>query len=391
MDKSLADGKVRRGDVTINKYQDIPQKLASIILLSYNSRNDLEECIPSLTNQTYLNFEIIVVDNASTDSTPDFIRTEYPDIKLVETGSNLGYPAGNNIGFEHAKGDYIVILNPDTVVDPNWLLQLIKPLSENPDIAITTPKILLYGRPDKINTCGNSVHFTGLDFCRGLNEPSTSFSTIEEVGAISGCSFAIRRGVFKELGGFDPDFFLYLEDVDLSLRARIAGYRIMFVPESIVYHKFELSITPWKLFYLERNRYILQLGNYSLKMLILLSPVFFVSEIVTWGHSVLHGFSFMKNKFRAYWWILTNPGKIMKKRQEVQRYRRINDKEFIKYLDWRIPFEQAIRKGIMCYAAGKIFNSLFRIYYILLDAGLNHSFRLINFINVKIENINGLL
>jgi len=138
------------------------------------------------------------VDNASTDNTPEFIRAEFPDIKLVETGSNLGYPAGNNIGFEHAKGEYIVILNPDTVADPNWLLQLMKPLDENPDIAITTPKILLYDHKDKINTCGNSVHFTGLDFCRGLYEPSTSFSKNEEVGAISGCSFAIRKEVFKD-------------------------------------------------------------------------------------------------------------------------------------------------------------------------------------------------
>ncbi len=383
-------GEDREGD-DIKNIQGLYQKLASVVLLSYNSRHDIEECMSSLADQTYRNYEIIIVDNASSDKTPEFIRTEYPDIKLVETGSNTGYPAGNNIGFSHAKGDYIVVLNPDTIADSNWLAELIKPLEDHTEIALTTSKILIYDQRDRINTCANTVHYTGLDFCRGLNEPSASFSKNEEVGAISGCSFAIRKEVFAELGGFDPDFFLYLDDVDLSWRARLAGYRIMFAPASVVYHKFQFSIAPWKVFYLERNRYLMLLKNCSLRMLILLSPAFFVSEIVTWGHAVLHGFSYMNNKLKAYLWILTNPGKIMKKRQEVQRYRKINDMEFFKYLDWRIPFEQTIKKGMMHFAVDKIFNSFFRIYYKLLDVCLVYSSRIVDFVNIKIENKNGLL
>ena len=377
--------------VEISKSQNFSKKLASIILLSYNSSNDLKECIPSLTNQTYTNYEIIVVDNASTDNTPKFIRTEYPKIKLVETGLNLGYPAGNNIGVDNAKGDYIIILNPDTVADPNWLSQLIKPLEENPDIAFTTSKILLYDDHEKINTCANSVHYTGLDFCRGLYEPSTSFSKNEEVGAISGCSFAIRKEVFKELRGFDPDFFLYLEDVDLSWRARLAGYRIMFVPASIVYHKFRLSIAPWKEFYLERNRYLMLLKNCSFKMMILMSPALFVSEIVTWGHAIINGYSYMYNKLKAYCWILMNPGKIMKKRHDAQMNRRIKDKEFIRLLEWEIPFEQVIQNRFMSIAANKIFNSFFRIYYKLLDACLVDTGRFAKFLNFKTHSKNGLI
>lgn len=377
--------------VDINKSLNISKKLTSIILLSYNSKNDLKECIPSLTNQTYSNYEIIVVDNASTDNTPEFMRTEYPEIKLIENGSNLGYPGGNNIGVDNAKGDYIVILNPDTVADPNWLSQLIKPLEETPDIALTTSKILFYADHEKINTCANSTHFTGLDFCKGLNEPSTSFSTNEEVGAISGCSFAIRKEVFKELGGFDPDFFLYLEDVDLSWGARLAGYRIMFVPASIVYHKFRLSIAPWKEFYLERNRYLMLLKNCSLKMLILMSPALFVSEIVTWGHAVLNGYSYMYNKLKAYYWILTNSDKIMKKRHDAQKIRRINDKEFIRLLEWKIPFEQVIQNRILRFMANKIFNSFFWIYYKLMDACLLDLGRFAKFLNFKTHSKNGMI
>ncbi len=341
-------------------------KLTSIIILSYNSRKDLTECISSLIDQTYPDKEIIIVDNASTDGSPEFVRKSFPGIKLIETGSNLGYPAGNNAGASQAKGKYIIVVNPDTVADPQWLDELIRPLEENPEIALTTSKILMYGQRGRINTCANHSHFTGLDFCRGLHEPSSSFSYPQEVGAVSGCSFAIRREVFEELGGFDPDFFLYLEDIDLSWRARLAGYKILYVPSSIVHHKFRLSVAPWKEFYLERNRYLMLLKNYSLKMLILITPALFVTEIVTWGHAILNGFPYIHNKFRAYRWILANPGRILDKRREIQKNRRVSDKEFIQLLEWKIPFEQVIGNGFVSGLANVILNSFYKFYFIVL-------------------------
>lgn len=349
---------------------DTDDRLASIILLSYNSKDDLAECIPSLENQTYPNHEIIIVDNASTDNTPEFVRTDYPHIRFVETGSNRGYPAGNNIGFQHASGEYIVILNPDTVADPNWLAELIRPFKENPDIGLTTSKILMYDQQEKINTCGNSIHYTGLDFCRGLYEPSSSYSKPEEVGAISGCSFAIRREVFEQLGGFDLDFFLYLDDADLSWRARLMGHRILFVPKSVVYHKYKLSIAPWKEFYLERNRYLMLMKNCSSRMLVLMLPAILVTEIVTWGHAVLNDYQYVQNKLRAYWWVLTNPSKILNKRREVQNKRKIADREIIRLFDMKIPFEQVIGSRIFCWMGNVIFNTFYGIYFKLLYVGL---------------------
>lgn len=351
----------------MNENSNTDDKLASIILLSYNSKDDLVECIQSLEKQTYINYEIIIVDNASTDGTPEFIRNNYPHIRLIETGSNIGYPAGNNIGFKHTNGEYIVILNPDTVAEPKWLIELIKPFKDNMDIGLTTSRILIYGEKDVINTCGNSIHYTGLDFCRGLYEPSSSYSKPEEVGAISGCSFAIRREVFEQLGGFDPDFFLYLDDADLSWRARLMGHTIMFVPESVVYHKFQLSIAPWKEFYLERNRYLMLLKNCSSRMLVLMLPAILVTEIVTWGHAVLNGYQYVQNKLRAYWWVLTNPGKILDKRREVQNNRKIADREIMRLLDRKIPFEQVIGNRIMRRTGDVIFNTFYRIYFRLLD------------------------
>lgn len=339
-------------------------KLASIIILSYNSSEDLCEFIPSLECQTYQNYEIIVVDNASSDDTVNFVRTKYPEIKLIETGANLGYPGGNNIGFEHAKGEYIVVVNPDTVADPKWLEELIKPLEEDPTISVTTSKILIYYQKERINTCGNSTHYTGLDFCKGLNRLSDMYAKKEMVGAISGCSFAIRREMLEYIDGFDSDFFLYLEDADLSWRVRFAGGNILYVPTSIIYHKFKLSIAPWKEFYLERNRYLILLKNFEAKTLFLLLPALFVTEIVTMGHAVLNGPEYIMNKLKAYRWLIGNWNSVvLKKRRETLSKKKITDREFFDRIEWRIPFEQVIENRMLCVVADTIFNSFYNVYF----------------------------
>ncbi|BAI62000.1 putative glycosyltransferase [Methanocella paludicola SANAE] len=341
----------------------VNKKTVSIIILSYNSCQDLMECIPSILEQIGSDHEIIVVDNGSVDGTESFIKKNYSNIQFIENGSNLGYAAGNNIGFRHAKGEYIVVVNPDTIPGNNWLSALIAPLQMNPEIAITTSKILMHTDKHLINTCANHSHYTGLNFCRGLNQLSSSFKKPLEVGAISGCSFATRRKVIEELGGFDSNFFLYMEDDDLSWRARLAGYKIMFVPSSVIYHKYRLTIAPWKEYYLERNRYILLLKNYRLKTLFLLLPVLLVTEAITWGHAILNGLPYMQSKLRAYWWLISNLNLVIPERKEIQSYRKISDKELIKLLDWRIPFEQVIVNESIKNQVDKIFNSIYKIYF----------------------------
>jgi GT2 family glycosyltransferase len=336
-------------------------KSASIVILSYNSRENLEECIPSLMSQTYQDFEIIFVDNASTDGSEEFIRANYPEIKVVQTGKNLGYPAGNNAGFEVAEGEYIVVVNPDTVADPKWLAELVKPLENDPTIAATTSKVLIYYQKDKINTCANTAHYTGLTFCRGLNKSASELNNYQPVGAVSGCSFAIRSDMLKNINGFDSDFFLYQEDADLSWRIRFAGGKIMYVPESIIYHKFKLSITPQKEFYLERNRYLILLKNFSLNTLILLLPAFIVTEIVTMSHAILNGPKYVKSKLLAYFWIIQNFKEVLTKRRETLSKKRISDKEFFGFLDWKIPFDQVIENSILSRTVDALFNSFYEL------------------------------
>jgi hypothetical protein len=337
-------------------------KSVSVVILSYNSKEDLKECIPSLISQTYQDFEIIVVDNASTDGSEEFIKANYPGIKIVQTGKNLGYAAGNNAGFEVAEGEYIVVVNPDTVADPEWLAKLIEPLENDPTITATTSKVLIYYQKDKINTCANTAHYTGLTFCRGLNKSASELDSCQPVGAVSGCSFAIRSDMLKNINGFDSDFFLYQEDADLSWRIRFAGGKIMYVPESVIYHKYKLSIAPWKEFYLERNRYLILLKNFSLKTLLLLLPVLIVTEIVTMGHAVLNGPKYVKSKLLAYFWILQNIKIILTKRRETLSKKIITDSEFFRFLDWKIPFEQVIKNPILNKTADAVFNSFYTFH-----------------------------
>lgn len=341
-------------------------KNISIVILSYNSREDLVECIPSIRSQTYSNFEIILVDNASTDGSEEFVRTNYPEIKVIQTGKNLGYPAGNNAGFEIAEGEYIVVVNPDTVADPEWLAELIKPLENDRTITATTSKVLMYYQKDRINACADTTHYTGLTFCRGFNKPVSEFNNYQEVGSFAGGSFAIRSDKLKNVNGFDPDFFLYLEDTDLSWRIRFAGGKIMYVPKSVIYHKAKLSITPWKEFYLERNRYLMLLKNFDSKTLILLFPALVITEVVTFGHATLHGSKYIKSKLNACWWIIYNYKFVIKKRKENLSKKRITDQKFVESLDWRIPFEQVIPNFTICRIIDNSFNSFYHLYFNLV-------------------------
>jgi GT2 family glycosyltransferase len=342
------------------------EKFVSIVVLSYNSINDLKDCIPSLLSQKYSNFEIIVVDNASIDGSEEFLKSNYPEIKVIQTGKNLGYAAGNNMGFEFAEGEYIVIINPDTVADNQWLAELIAPLDIDSSITATTSRILMYCQKDRINSCSTTNHYTGLTFCRGLNKPVTLFNDYETVGAVSGCSFAIRSDTLKKITGFDPDFFLYLEDTDLSWRILFIGGKIMYVPKSIIFHKYKLSIPPWKEFYLERNRYLMLLKNLDLITLLLLLPSLIVTEIITLSYSVLNGPNYIKSKLLAYLWIFKNINKIMIKRRETFSRKIISDKEFFMFLDWEIPFEQVLKNSIAVKIANIVFNSFYLFYMKLI-------------------------
>jgi GT2 family glycosyltransferase len=264
--------------------------------VTYNQKQYLEFCINSILKQHYP-CEIIVVDNCSTDGSAQFVKKKYPSIKLVESSKNKGYGYGNNLGVKYAKGNYIVIINPDTVAETSWLHELVKPLEDSSRV-ITTPKILLYDG-SAIDTCGTINHFSGLTFVRGLGKPPKAYSKQEYVSGFSGCCFAIRREDFEELGGFDESFFLYNEDSDLSWRAHLRGFKILYVPTSIIRHDHKLSVPPEKIYHLEKGRYLILRKYLSIEDILLLFPSLLIVEILTWSYATKSGLNGLKYKLKA--------------------------------------------------------------------------------------------
>jgi GT2 family glycosyltransferase len=207
----------------------------SVIVLNFNGKHHLEKCISALAAQTYGDFEVIVVDNASSDGSVDYLEAQFPWVVIVKNEKNLGFAAGINSGIKHAQGDYILTLNNDTYADKHFLERIIEPMHSYADVGMCACKMLfLDGR---INSTGICLSRSAAAWDRGMLEPDTGqYNTQEEVfGPCAGAAL-YRKEMLDEIGLFDEDFFLYLEDVDLAFRGRLAGWRCIYVPQAKVYH-----------------------------------------------------------------------------------------------------------------------------------------------------------
>lgn len=338
--------------------------LNSFVIVSYNSRAYLQNCLQSLIESIpSRQSEIIVVDNASSDGSAEFIADNFPEVRLIRNSSNLGFAAANNQAATMAVGQYLIALNPDTTVSPGWLEPLLQPL-ENAVVGATTPRILMLKQPTQINTCGNTMHYTGLTVCRGLGEMAASPSRLVsgEVAAISGACFAIRRSVWQTVGGFDPDFFTYLEDTDLSVRLWLAGYSCYYAADSVVYHDYASRFSNTKLYHLERNRWLLLLKNYRWKTLGLVSPALALSEAVTWGYTLKNGPVAALARLKAYGWLWHQRHTILKKRQMVQDLRQASDHRLFLRLAWRLDLGQ-LAGPALARLADFLLNPLFWLVY----------------------------
>ncbi len=335
-----------------------PAPRASIVVVNYNSRGYLEACLRSLLGEENRDREIVVVDNASTDGSAEYVEQTFPEARVVRNEDNAGYGQGCNVGARHARGQILAFLNPDVTVEPGWLAPLIAALESDPGVGLVTSKILLMSDPKRTNTCGNDVHCTGLTLCRGLGMDSDAFAEPEEVDAVSGAAFAVRRETFEALGGFDGQFFMYMEDTDLSWRARLAGYRCMCIPDSIVHHDYSLRFGPRKTFYQERNRYLMLLKSLRWGTLLALLPALLLGEVVTWGFALLRERRNLGNKWRAYVWTLRHWGQIMEARRATQSLRRVRDRELIARCTHRLAFEQT-GPGFVVRTAHLVFDPLF--------------------------------
>lgn len=256
----------------------LAQPIVSVVIVNWNGKHLLGECLGSLAAQIVKDIEIILVDNGSQDGSADYVREQYPDVRVVRLPENVGFAAGNNAGIRIAAGKYIALLNNDTKADPAWLQNLLVEAEASPPrVGMWACKILSYAHPDVIDNVGLLLYPDGLGRGKGrLEKDRGQYDESGEAFFPSGCAGLFRREMLDEIGLFDEEFFAYADDVDIGLRARLAAWECRFVPSAKVYHKYSSSsdaYSPLKAFLVERNRIRVLLKYYPLE-LILVSPFF---------------------------------------------------------------------------------------------------------------------
>lgn len=299
---------------------------ASLIIANYNSALYMESCLSSLQTELTMEDEFILIDNASDDGSMNIVERLWPGVKLISNPVNLGFAAACNQGAALARGEFLVFLNQDTRVEPDWLSGLLRAFDQFANVGLVTSKLLLMSQPGEIHMCGQDIHITGLTFGRGFLQSAAVFTLPEHVGAVSGASFAIRRSLWQHLGGFDANLFMYYEETDLCWRARLLGYESLYVPGSVVYHDYRLAQPGYlALYYSMRNRTILLLKSYRWQTLLLLSPSLLLAELLEWARALQIGSRGLKAKWKACLWLVAHPGVVIRSRRQVQKSRRLGD------------------------------------------------------------------
>ncbi|RLC94490.1 MAG: hypothetical protein DRI39_02735 [Chloroflexi bacterium] len=332
--------------------------VASVIVVTYNSGNDIEACLRSVLAQELPGFEVIVVDNRSVDDTVQVVKAGFPSVTVIENEGNWGVARGWNVGIRVSHGKYVVLLNPDTVTCERWLVELVRVMEEDESVGACQSRVLLHDKPDTINTEGNEINYLGFTWCRNYGEKADGRVDVHEVPAFSGCSTIVRRDLLAEVGLADEDFFMYLEDTDLSLRVRRRGYRVVCNPASVVYHRYRFERGKKKLHYLERNRLMLLLKHYDVTGLVKIVPVFLVMEVGLVFLSLFQGW--FKDKLLSYLWVARRLRAIWAKRGTIG-HKKGDQKGLFAIMSPTITFEE-IQNPLL----SKVVNPVLAAYYRLV-------------------------
>ena len=304
--------------------------LVSVVIVNYDGKEHLEKCLKSLFEVTYSNFEVIIVDNHSTDQSISFLKENYPQIKIKHLEKNYGFAYPNNLGAKTANGKYILFLNNDTIVTPDFITELVASFQNNLKLAICQSMLLKLD--DTVDSSGDYVDSLGIAF-----NSKEKIVQPREILSARGASMMVRKDIFEELSGFDEKFFVSFEDVDLGWRAWIKGYTVMIAPKSVVHHiggqttknLDEISFHGFK------NQLSLLITNFetftNLKKLVL----FFV----------IHGFNSLRSKkqnsklrpsylvvARGIFWNVKNLGYLLSKHKQINKTR-VNSTKQLQQLD----------------------------------------------------------
>ncbi|MEZ5078960.1 MAG: glycosyltransferase family 2 protein [Solirubrobacterales bacterium] len=301
----------------------------SVLIVTWNSRTDLARTLPALLPELSEGDELIVVDNDSVDGTEAAVRELAPAATIVQTGANRGFAAACNAGGERAGGDLLVVLNPDAAPLPGFGEAIRRPWVEQRGWAAWQALIAAAGG-DRINSAGNPIHFTGIVWAGHHGEPLESAPPAGEVPVLSGACLAVPLATWRRLGGFPPEFFLYHEDVDLSLRLRLEGSAIGIEPAAVVAHDYQFGASSSKWRWLERNRLAFLVRTYPAALLVPLAPALLATELALLAAAARGGW--LGQKLRANLEALRWLPRLRRERRAVQSRRTVSAAELAAWM-----------------------------------------------------------
>jgi GT2 family glycosyltransferase len=323
----------------------------SIIIINWNGRHLLKDCLEALQTQTFEDFEIIVVDNGSEDGSVPWLRENYEDqIRLFPLSQNTGFSKGNNIGIRASRGELVALINNDVVVAPDWLAVLVECIERHPQAGMVGCKVLNYYRRDEIDNLGHLLYPDGLARGRGRLESYGNWAghdQVEEILFPSACAALYRKDMLLKAGLFDETFFAYCDDSDLSLRGRLLGYKALYCPQAVAYHKYSQTggaYSATKAFLVERNRIWLLLKLFPLPE-ILASPWYTFKRYLVQGFAALKGqgasgrlaqsagfATLIQVTLEAYLAALKGVPRVLKERRAFNRLKRVGPAQFRAWL-----------------------------------------------------------
>jgi len=342
-------------------------KTVGIVLVNYQdyAARFLAACRDSLRAQSYpaASSKIYIIDNAATAESAEFLRANYPEA-LILSRLDGNYAAANNLGFRQAIADgceYLVTLNMDTEVAPDWLVELVRALDENPTAGLAQSKIMLYPKDGdksqaRLNSLGNLIHFLGFGFTSAYGEADREIAGYPEIkGYASGCSFAVRADVYQQVGGYEEEFYMYHDDLELSLKIRLAGYRIILAPRSVVYHKYEFGRSTRMLYHMERNRQLMMFIFFPLRLWLLVALPALAMELALLLYAALGGWLPAKLRAYGYFFRAASRAKIKSARRRVRQLSVAPFSGLAADFRGRIEFQE-IANPILKYLANPLMN-----------------------------------
>jgi GT2 family glycosyltransferase len=301
----------------------------SVLIVAYENRGDLSKTLPALLPELGEGDELIVVENRPGDGSADLVREVAPDARIVPMGGNAGFAAGIDAGAELARGDLLVILNPDATPQPGFGAAIRRPWTDERGWG-AWQALVADGELRTVNSAGNPLHFTGITWAGGHGRPIAQAPPPGEVTVASGACLAIPAASWRRAGGFPAEFFLYHEDVDLSIRLRAEGHAIGIEPTAVVAHDYEFGANAEKWFWLERNRLAFLVRTYPGPLLALLAPALLATEVALLAVATTGGWG--RQKLRANLACARWLPRLLRERRTIQRNRTVSAAEFASWL-----------------------------------------------------------